>query len=492
MKKLFNLCIVTIASFALLNSCSSDDRVIDSVLSGVTNGAVLRGDNDTLENTMILDIEPARFFVELEEQDNQDGALLESVDVYVTFEDNSELAGDSSPATTDEVFVSNIPASEFSPGEFGLPVTQLELPLSQLLSLVNLTSDQQIYVNDTFTIRLVLKLTDGREFTVDNTASVLTGGFFNSPFRYVFTVTGGMDLLFTNEGTNEINLGAGAVNEGYSADVSVSEEVEGLFTEMIVYSRYVDNNDGDDTDYTTEEVTLTTIPRSAFSMDDVNDGFDLIYSTLMFDLAQISNGVDLADMSVGDAVELRYSLVNSSGREISALTAPFVQSIPVVSCPVAPLGIADLDMFVGDYELEHLGLSIFGYQTFGEGEVVELFSENVTVVASNPDLNDTSVGLATTERAFYASYLFDLGSGDTQTYIMEFNCTSVTFVDDAAPIGNFTAWACGGNSIYMGSLTGGGSFDVTDDSEFILGFTDDVTDACGQPTTTPAIKFIKQ
>lgn len=491
MKKLFNFCIVTIASFALLNSCSSDDKVVDSVLDGVTNGAVLRGDDDTLEDSMILDIEPARFFVEVEEQDNQNGALLESVDVYVTYADNSELAGDSSMAITDEVFVNNIPASEFSPGEFGLPVTQIEMPLSQLLSLVNLSSDQEIYVNDTFTIRLVLKLTDGREFSVDNTANVVTGGFFNSPFRYVFTVGGGMDLLFTNEGTNEINLGAGAVNDGYSADVSVSEEVENLFQEMIIYSRYVDNNDDDATDYTTSEVTLTSIPRSAFNEDMDNDGFDLI-TPVMFDLAQISNGVDMANMSVGDAVELRYSLVNSAGREISSLEAPFVQSIPVVSCPVGPLTIADLDRFVGDYQLEHLAPSIFGYQTFGEGEVVELFSDNVDVVAANPDLNGTNVTLAVTERAFYASYLFDLGSGDTQTYIMEYNCTSVTFVDDSAPIGNFTAWACGGNSIYMGSLSGGGSYDVTDDSEFILGFTDDITDACGQPATTPSIKFIKQ
>jgi hypothetical protein len=67
-----------------LFSCQDSDNIIDGVLDDFTNGAVLRGITSTMVNDIILDVSPAMFYLDIEEQDNQDGALLESVDVYVT------------------------------------------------------------------------------------------------------------------------------------------------------------------------------------------------------------------------------------------------------------------------------------------------------------------------------------------------------------------------------------------------------------------------
>ena len=488
MKNIFRTYLVLALIGLVIYSCTESDNTIDGLFDDITNGAVLRGDNDTLINEIILDVEPALFYLDIEEQDNQDGGLLESVDVYVTYNDNSDIAGDSSGAAADEVFAFNIPASEFSPDEFGLPATSINMPLTQLLSLVGLTSDQQIYVNDTFLIRLELNLTDGRVFSDYNAGGIITGGFFNSPFLYVCTIESGVDLAFTNEGANNVNLGAGAVNEGYSADVAVTEAVEDLWTEVSVYASYVDNNDEDATDFSTDEVLVGTFPRALFADNpETEDNEDDLITSLSFTLAEIDGGVSIDDMTVGDQINLRYEVLNNAGRALTADTPPFLQVVPVISCPVPPL--ADDSLFIGDYQLEHISQGIFGYNTFGEGEVVELFSG-----ATDDGQNSPGVPLAATQRSFDASYLFDLGSGLYHTYIIEFNCTSVTIVPDAGPIGGFTGWTCTqANSLIIGEQIGGGDFDVTDDAEFTMGFRDDVFDDCGfDPPVFGSIKFVKQ
>lgn len=495
MKNKLKICFTALLTAFMIYSCSEADKVVDDVFDGVTAGAVLRGDNATLVNTIVLDVTPALFYLDIEEQDNQDGALLESVDVYVTFNDNSTIAGDSGAATTNEVFAMNIPASEFSPGEFGLPVTSISMPLSQLLSLVGLSSDQDIYVNDVWNVRLALNLTDGRTFSDYNTAAVVTGGFFNSPFLYNVTVEGGMDISFENEGTNEINIVPGATNDGYSADVRIDEIEVGLFQTMNIYASYIDNNDSDP-DINVDETMVASIDRAAFTnaLDDEGEplisedtGNQVIETSVALDLATISLGNDINDMSAGDEVELRYVLVNSAGRDISALTPPFVQTIPVVSCPVGPLTDADFGRFVGEYEMEQVSPSIFGYETFGDGNVVELFSQVTDASQEEP-----GVALGTTQRAFDAEYLFALGFGNPDTYVVEFNCQSATFVDGMAPIDGSTGVWCGNVAgIILGAQVAGGEFDVTNDAEWTLGFTDDVEGECGDPITA-AIKFTKQ
>jgi hypothetical protein len=435
-------------------------------------------------NDIILDVSPAMFYLDIEEQDNQDGALLESVDVYVTFKDNSDIAGDSSPANTSEVLAFNIPASEFSPDQFGLPATTINMPLSQLLSLVGLSNDDQIYVDDTWTVRLSLNLTDGRIFSDYNAGGIITGGFFNSPFLYLVTVGGGIDLKFSDEGANNINIGAGAVNDGYSADVSVSEDVTDLWTVVDVYAKYVDNNDDGD-DFSTDEVMIGSFPRNVFTENtDTDDTTDYVTS-VSFTLAEIDGGVAIEDMSVGDEVQIMYKVTNNAGRVLTSAEFPYTVKVPVVSCPVPPL--ANLEMFVGDYVMEQVSPSIFGYETFGDGNITTLYS-----LVTDDSQEEPGVALGNTQRAFDAEYLFALGFGNPDTYVAEFNCQSVTFVDGMAPIDGSTGVWCGNVAgIFLGSSAGAGSFDVLDDSEFTLGFLDDVAGECGDPLNGVAIKFTK-
>ena len=165
-------------------SCSDDDKIIDDVQDTITNGAVLR----TIainSNEIPIGIETALFSVLIEEQDNQDGALLDNVNVYVTFEDGSEDEGDSTGATTSEVLLRTIGADQFTTDTpFGLPRFLLEITVQEFIAAVNLSGFEALFGGDVFTTRLELNLTDGRVFSVDNAGGIITGGFFASPFQY--------------------------------------------------------------------------------------------------------------------------------------------------------------------------------------------------------------------------------------------------------------------------------------------------------------------
>ncbi|GEM_PF-709598 len=191
MKKLKYLLLAV--PFAItLNSCDSDEQV-DQLIDTVERGAILRTVS-LVSNELPIGIPTAEFSVILEEQDQENGALLESVDVFLTFTDGSSDTGDSSNGIVDqEVSVGTITAEEFENGPNGLPRTQLTIPLSQMLSLVNLT-DENIFGGDAFITRLVLNLTDGRSFTndlgdnIDVNGNISSGSFFQSPFRYTTPV----------------------------------------------------------------------------------------------------------------------------------------------------------------------------------------------------------------------------------------------------------------------------------------------------------------
>jgi len=186
--------LLPLAFAALLFSCDDADNTIDNVLNNVERGAVLRTVS-TASNSIPIAIEngtvnipdDAGLNIVIEQQDADGGALLESVDVFVQFADGSADEGDSAGATTTEVFLKTLSASDFSPGPFGLPRTNLNVTAAEMLSAVNLTPSA-LFGGDTFTTRLAMKLTDGREFSSDNAGGIITGGFFASPFQYVTSV----------------------------------------------------------------------------------------------------------------------------------------------------------------------------------------------------------------------------------------------------------------------------------------------------------------
>ncbi|MAT89765.1 MAG: hypothetical protein CMC35_03650 [Flavobacteriaceae bacterium] len=171
-----------------------EELVVDDVTNGTTRGAVLRTITPSSEllQEVSFDGSDAVFTVELEYQDGFQGDLLESVDYFVSFTDNTEDEGDAAGtgALVDtEVQLGTIAASEFTDGPFGLPRYTLNIDYSTILSALSVNTDQgPIFGGDVFTIRLSLNLTDGRVFSVDNAGSIITGGFFSSPFQYALRV----------------------------------------------------------------------------------------------------------------------------------------------------------------------------------------------------------------------------------------------------------------------------------------------------------------
>ncbi len=180
MRRIFTmlLCLTVLA-------CSDDDKAIDIVTQNLEYGAVIR----TLSiNNSEFDINDTNslFSIDVEEQDNENGDLLESLDVLVTFKDNTLAGGDFS---TNEILVESIPAANFTRIGQGLPRTTLEYSYNQLTTAVGI-SQSVIECKDQFLIRLIVRLTDGRSFSTGNASSIILAfnTFFSSPYCYIINV----------------------------------------------------------------------------------------------------------------------------------------------------------------------------------------------------------------------------------------------------------------------------------------------------------------
>lgn len=166
-------------SSLLITSCDDDGgKVIDEVFANTTRGAVLR----TIESSGVFDRfdTSTTFGFTFEEQDYEDGDLLEKVDLYISFEDNTEENGDS---TVDEILIQTFLPADFTDGEFGLPRASYETTLANALSQLGLV-EGDFDGGDAIQFRLILTLTDGRSFTNDDSTGTITGSFFNAPYFY--------------------------------------------------------------------------------------------------------------------------------------------------------------------------------------------------------------------------------------------------------------------------------------------------------------------
>ncbi len=168
----------------LFIACEDGEEVFDQIVENEQRGAVLRTvsveESEILYDVATSTVLGGNFTVILEEQDQEDGALLGSVEVYVAFEDETEGGTDNDQA---EVLLETIPSSAFSPGEFGLPRTEYTVSAETLQTTLGLSGDQ-IFGGDRFTVRFELILTDGRRFSLAQNSGTLTGAFFSSPFQY--------------------------------------------------------------------------------------------------------------------------------------------------------------------------------------------------------------------------------------------------------------------------------------------------------------------
>ncbi|MEM7380963.1 MAG: hypothetical protein AAF361_07175 [Bacteroidota bacterium] len=180
MKKHINILKSSAIALAMLMiGCEDGDLPFDDITADVTRGAVLRTVSQTGTFFDRNDTSTS-WALEFEEQDQEDGALLSKVDLFVGFDDNTEGNGTVSPA---EVLVQTINASEFQTGEFGLPRANVSSTFAEALSALGLVAGQ-FDGGDAIEFRLLLTLTDGRTFTNTDNTGTITGSFFSSPFLY--------------------------------------------------------------------------------------------------------------------------------------------------------------------------------------------------------------------------------------------------------------------------------------------------------------------
>lgn len=167
------------------NSCDDGDAVVDEVFANTTSGIVLRTVNVESDELPIGQSD-SYFAVEVEMQDEEDGALVETLDVFVSFKDNTVEEGETDFSAS-EVQVATISSSEFTIGEYGFPRTSFSITLPEMLSALSL-SESNVDGGDTFSIRFAANLVDGRTFSNGQNTDTSTGSFFASPFQYNATV----------------------------------------------------------------------------------------------------------------------------------------------------------------------------------------------------------------------------------------------------------------------------------------------------------------
>ncbi len=221
MKNLYKYAFMGILALGL-GSCDDDEENVTVVVQDtVETGAVLRT-IQVLSNELPIGLD-GTFSVEIEEQDEFGGDLLQSVDVFATFADNSPDDGDTTGANFSEFSLGTVDGSEFTDGPFGLPRNILTYSSDVLNAGAAVTPDQ-LFGGDTFTVRLSLNLTDGRVFSVNNAGGIITAGFFNSPFQYTVTVTCPVDSAYA------IGNYALAVTTGVFPDFGATQDfTEGVY-----------------------------------------------------------------------------------------------------------------------------------------------------------------------------------------------------------------------------------------------------------------------
>ncbi|MEB3344887.1 hypothetical protein U6A24_05415 [Aquimarina gracilis] len=194
--KYFNLILLA----AITLGCDSDDKTVDVILDTFTSGGVLRTidiDNNMVYNDLTMQFDnDANYTLTLEEQDNQNGGLLSEVEIYTRFIENTRVDTNNDgkiddkddDLSTEEGLIRTLTASDFQTGERGVPTSVITFTAAELVSFTGV-NESLIQGSDDFELRFILKLTDGRTFSVDDANGNVSGGsYFSSPYTYRTTV----------------------------------------------------------------------------------------------------------------------------------------------------------------------------------------------------------------------------------------------------------------------------------------------------------------
>lgn len=311
MKKI-NLYTIAIMCLALSISCESDDKVVDEVLGTFTSGAVLR----TLDSDGSFDMFRTEntFSVTVEEQDEENGDLIDRVDITVDFIDNNKdgVTGDD---TNLGVSFATLSAADFSIGDRGLPSADFAYTMQEALTALGVDLDQ-VLPGDRIAINLELFFTDGRSFKADDAAVTVTGGsFFSSPFMYSLLIDDGIEFDYEVTTSDELDLSEGAINENYQASISIDDESEGsLLQTLNIYRTLRDLTIGEDgTNLTEEEALFDTFEIADLTLEEGTRTLELDYTIAEL----LGDNVALTDLAVGDDIQLRYEIITTDGRIVT-------------------------------------------------------------------------------------------------------------------------------------------------------------------------------
>lgn len=161
MKKIISLLTIIL----VFQSCSDPDNTINDVLDNYQKGAVLRTISSSGDYNF-YDQSSSVFTATIEAHDEENGALLSNVEIFISADSG------------EEVQIRTLDASEFVNGPTGLPRTTFSVSLSEVDSKIS-------YIGgSTVQIRLKLNLTNGRSFSTEAVTGSMTGSYFKSPYAY--------------------------------------------------------------------------------------------------------------------------------------------------------------------------------------------------------------------------------------------------------------------------------------------------------------------
>ncbi len=217
-----NILYAALGLLFLMVSCEETDKnppPYDVGLANVPAGAYLK--TLSLDAPIdLFDIANATFDVNLEANDGNNGELLQNVEVYLSFIDNTTEGGND--ISVAEALYETIPASEFSSAN--KPVLMYSDPANDALSFLNLTAND-LDGTDVIQYRFKVNLTNGQSFSNNNTnPNIISEAEYNSPFVYSATIVCLLDeTLFT--GTYVLtteNNGPNGATWGESQTVTLS------------------------------------------------------------------------------------------------------------------------------------------------------------------------------------------------------------------------------------------------------------------------------
>lgn len=195
-----------IVFISLTISCSDDENSTNELNDAEISFAVLT----TVEDNTDLAISPETFKVLpresinliLEIGDEKGAVLVERIDVYLEFQDQTNVDDQGHPTgenNIEEQFYNSIPASEFIQGNT-LPRIDFKITIEELYSFFEI--DENYYdFTDKFITRFEVVMNDGRIFTNTNANEETIPGYnpSTSPFQYTTNLFCRVDQAFTGE-----------------------------------------------------------------------------------------------------------------------------------------------------------------------------------------------------------------------------------------------------------------------------------------------------